>query len=460
MVLWKKLNRPGMPDTVMITPESGEDMYVIAALIEEGDVVTASTLRKVQREAGGASVSSRQLMRLGVEVDSTDLDADAGLIRAAGRVTTEVEHVKLGAHHTLELEPHRPFDLTKPHGWLDRHYAMLKEAQAAGAAADVIAVVMEEGTAYVCAVSGPITSVRAKVVTSVPKKRTGTTHHEKGLERFFDATMAALVRHADWAGPAAAATAASSSNSINAPAVAAAATPSSAVRPIIIASPGFLKDDFLSYMIEHPPCKEVTDAANKGRFLAAHSSAGHPRALRGVLADPSVAARLGGTRAASDSTALDGFLRALHTDPDTAVYGYRHVRAAAERAAVGSLLIVDSLLRAKDPAVRAGYAALVEEVNRGSNNSSSGPGSSSAVHVLAAGHGAGAQLAQMGGLAALLRFPVHDLEEAAAALPKAPGAAPDGKASSSTPGVGGGGADAYDSDASSDSDASFTQFAR
>lgn len=439
----------------MITAESAEDMYAVAGLIDDGDVVTASTMRKVQRDSGGASVSTRLLMRLGVEVTGTHLDAGAGVLRVNGRVTTEVEHVKLGSHHALELEPHRPFDVAKQSGWTQHHYDMLKEAVAAGSAADVIALMLEEGAAYVCAVSGPVTSVRAKVVHSVPKKRAGTSAHERGLEKFFEAVLDALRRHADWAAPAPG-TAAASATAGGAALTTGGA--SSAGRPIIIASPGFLKDDFLSWALATAGSKgykEVTEAANKGRFVPAHASAGNPRALRGVLSDPSVAARLAGTRAASDGAALEAFLRALHADPLTAVYGYRHVRAAAERGAVAKLLVVDSLLRAKDPAVRGVYSSLVDEVNRGATGAAG-----SAVGVLAGGHPAGAALAQMGGLAALLRYPVHDLDEAAAALPKAPvpGGAEGGEGGGDHDGSGGGAG--FDSDASSDSDASFKIAAR
>ena len=35
-------------------------------------------------------------------------------IRLRGRNLVENEHVKLGAYHTLELEPHRAFTLEKP----------------------------------------------------------------------------------------------------------------------------------------------------------------------------------------------------------------------------------------------------------------------------------------------------------------------------------------------------------
>ena len=55
---------------------------------------------------------------------------------------------------------------------------------------------MEPGTSYICAIGGTLTSVRAKVETSVPKKHPGAGggSHERALTRFFDATLVALLR--------------------------------------------------------------------------------------------------------------------------------------------------------------------------------------------------------------------------------------------------------------------------
>lgn len=100
--------------TIVVTPESLEDMWAVYNLIDESDRVSGSTFRKVVREsASGASSSDRVAMRLAVRVTEVDFDADAGVIRVMGRNETEHDLIKMGAYHTLELEPHRTFDVEK-----------------------------------------------------------------------------------------------------------------------------------------------------------------------------------------------------------------------------------------------------------------------------------------------------------------------------------------------------------
>ena len=165
--------------------------------------------------------------------------------------------------------------------------------------------------------------------------------------------------------------------------------------------------------------REVLDA--RPRFIAAHASAGHPRALQGVLSDPSLAPRLSTTRAAREVAALESFFATLHADTvaqgvdggsraggqgDRAVYGYRHVRVAADAAAVGTLLLSDALLRSRVPVVRAAYVALVEDVRAAGGT----------VHVVSSGHASGEALTALSGVAAVLRYSVGDMDAAVAAL--------------------------------------------
>jgi protein pelota len=56
------------------------------------------------------------------------------------------------------------------------------------------------------------------------------------------------------------------------------------------------------------------------------------------------------------------FFKMLGTDEQRAWYGPTHVSLAANRGAVGTLLISDELFRASDPAQRKIYVELVETV--------------------------------------------------------------------------------------------------
>ena len=67
---------------------------------------------------------------------------DAGQsIRLRGRNLAENEHVKLGAYHTLELEPQRAFTLEKP-CWDALDIARVRQACDPAASADLAAVLI------------------------------------------------------------------------------------------------------------------------------------------------------------------------------------------------------------------------------------------------------------------------------------------------------------------------------
>jgi protein pelota len=94
-------------------------------------------------------------------------------------------------------------------------------------------------------------------------------------------------------------------------------------------------------------------------------------------------------------------MRLLDTNPDKAYYGYFHVQKANDELAIDSLLISDELFRSSDVVTRKKYVSLVESVrDRGGT-----------VYVFSTMHVSGQQLQQVSGVAAILRYPLPDLEE-------------------------------------------------
>lgn len=103
----------GGPGSVKMVPEEGEDLWHAYNLIREGDQITATTFRKVQRDSGTGTESEKVKLKLTVSVESVEYDAEGQQIRLKGKNMTESEHVKLGAYHTIELELQRAFQLVK-----------------------------------------------------------------------------------------------------------------------------------------------------------------------------------------------------------------------------------------------------------------------------------------------------------------------------------------------------------
>lgn len=105
---------------VRLIPDTPEDMWHVYNLIRIDDHVDAVTFRKVTRGGdgdgpgmGGSAESERVKVRLRLKVEDVSYDGEGEACRVKGRNTTETEHVKLGAYHTLDLDVNRPVKIEK-----------------------------------------------------------------------------------------------------------------------------------------------------------------------------------------------------------------------------------------------------------------------------------------------------------------------------------------------------------
>lgn len=93
---------------------------------------------------------------------------------------------------------------------------------------------------------------------------------------------------------------------------------------LIVASPGFLKDQFLDYLFQevmHSSDQHRVLLENKSKFMLVHSSSGHKHALKEVLTDPVVRKKIANTKAAAEVNALNDFYAMLKEDQSRAFYG-------------------------------------------------------------------------------------------------------------------------------------------
>ncbi|KAI8609427.1 eRF1 domain 1-domain-containing protein [Chytriomyces sp. MP71] len=366
---------------VTLIAEEQEDMWHAYNLILAGDSLKASTIRRVVTESATGSTDKTSVrLTLTIAVESVEFDTQACVLRVNGRNIVENKHVKMGGYHTLDLEMHKPFTITKE-SWdliaLDR----IQQACDVASRADIAAILLEEGLATLCLVTSSMTLVRGRVEVNVPRKRKGSSGHEKGMKRFFEQCFQAILKSVDF----------------------------NVVKVLIVASPGFYKDQLLEYMKQ-----TAVQADNKEflqflpKILMIHCSSGQKHALGEALADPGVQARLEDTKYATEVRALGRFFEFLAKDPDRAFYGFRghrHVSMAAEKGGVNTLLLSDDLFRANDVAIRRSYINLVEQVKSLGGT----------VMIFSSLHTSGEQLKNLTGVAAILNFPLPELEDEAEA---------------------------------------------
>merc|ERR1711862_16063 len=238
--------------------------------------------------------------------------------------------------------------------------------------AEVAAVVMQLGLANVCLVTDYMTIVKAKIEKNIPKKRTMSNDHSKSIMKFFEGVYQALLRHVDF----------------------------TKIKCVLLASPGFVKDDFFKYIVRESVRKEDRPyIENKHKFVLCKSSSGHKQSLEEVFADPCIVSKLTDTKMVKEINVLNKFMRMMDTNPDKAYYGFNHVLRANEELAIQSLLVTDQLFRNSDVKVRKQYVSLVESVKENGGD----------VYVFSTLHVSGIQLQQVSGVAAILRFPLPDI---------------------------------------------------
>jgi len=373
-LLKKQISAKDGSGMVLLRPDTPEDLWHSYNLLQTGDLVRCTTVRKVVKESSTGSVSSnKKRMMLTVAVQKVDFDPAVLQVRLSGTVEQENDFVRLGAHHTLTLELNQNFSIEKE-CWDQVFLDLLDEAINPDRQAEVAAIVMQAGLAHVCVVTGALTITKARIEVNIPKKRTGSSQHPKAIKKFFEAVYQAVLRHIDF----------------------------SKIKCVVLGSPGFVKDDFFEYLKAESVRRDDRPLIeNKSKFVLCKASSGHKHALEEVFSDPSVAAQMTETKVAKEVDVLNKFMRMMDTDPDKAYYGYDHVSKANEQLAIDSLLVTDELFRASDVKTRKKYVQLVESVRENGGQ----------VFVFSSMHVSGQQLQQVSGVAAILRYPLPDLDE-------------------------------------------------
>lgn len=360
--------------SIMLRPDTPEDLWHAYNLVTKGDLVRCTTVRKVVKESStGSTTSSKKRLNLTIDVRKVDFDPDALEVRLSGKVQSENGLVRMGAHHTLTLELHQNFTLEKE-CWDQIYLDIVEEACNPERQAEIAAVVMHSGLAHVCLVTGSLTITKARIDVNIPKKRTGSSQNAKAINRFFEAVYQAVLRHVDFG----------------------------KVKVVLVGSPGYVKEDFFQYLQQESVRRDDRPfIENKSKFVLCKASSGHKHALDEVFSDPTIMARMNDTKVAREVEVLNKFMRMMEVAPDKAFYGYTHVSMAQEQLAIDSLLVTDQLFRSSNVKTRKEYVQLVEMARQ----------AGAKVYVFSSMHLSGQQLQQVSGVAAILRYPLPEIAE-------------------------------------------------
>ncbi|MFB6104363.1 MAG: mRNA surveillance protein pelota [Halobacteriaceae archaeon] len=345
----------GGGERVTVVPESLDDLWHLHHLIEPGDLVAGDTTRRIQRgdDALRDTGGQREHVHVTLRVEDIEFAKFANRLRVSGVIESASREDVVGAHHTLNVEEREEIAIEKV--WEPDQDERLADAVEASDQPDVAVATVEEGAAHVHTVAQYGIDEYASLSGT-----TGKGEYARDREELFDA-LGDVLSHL-------------------------------AVDAIILAGPGFTKQDAYDYLAEEYP--SVAEKITVVDTSAVGGRGVHEVLKRGAIADVRAEARV------ADEAALIDELTGRMRDGHEAAYGIDAVAEAVEFGAVDTLLILDERLRQE----RSGEGDWEQDVDALLRSVEQQGGD---VVVFSAGFEPGQQLRNLGGIAALLRYRVE-----------------------------------------------------
>lgn len=320
-----------------LKPETADDLWLLSSIITPGSLVTARTLRtiEVRREEKKVKVGRRPVT-LTIKVEKAELNQT---LRLGGKITEappEIPH----EWHTIEVKPGTQLKVIREwKGWeLDKIRA------AARAAIPVLVCILDEREADLWLIKE-----RTKHLAHIRAVGVGKEELRSRKPEFYGEIIAALKRAPE-------------------------------AKHIIIAGPGFEKENILKFIKERE--KELA----KKITIDSVSHTGLP-GLHELIKRKTLERVLKESRLTEEVAAVDKFFEQLAKGGAVA-YGPEQVKAAAQAGAVEILLVSDTKVRQFEP--------LMETVEKMKGS----------VKIISSQHAAGEKLLGIGGIAAILRYKV------------------------------------------------------
>lgn len=218
----------------------------------------------------------------------------------------------------MELECDRFFKLTKS-SWDSLSLEIIRQSTSDAGKYDVVAILLQESTAYICTVTGESTlKVLKKIEENLPKKRIGSAF-EKGIEKFYTNVIDGLLESFEL----------------------------KFLKAIILASPGQFREELykrlMDLAVKDESKKFIND--NKAKFIKVQVQSGQLSALEEALKEPRIASLLEGTKTVVEGKLLDNFYKLDKNSEGLTEFGWEPVLKAAKLGAIKNLLLSDSLFR-------------------------------------------------------------------------------------------------------------------
>ena len=289
LILYRKDNR------IKLRAQSNEDLWHLEKIIKEGDIISASTVRKFVADSGN---QERKNVFIRLDVEKVSFHLDMGNLRILGTIIEgrPEELVSKGEHHTIDVSEGTELTIEKKK-WMKYELDRIKEAEKNTQKIKLSILVIDDSSAelyhlreYGIVFSG---EVHAR---GMGKYKTGA---EDAKKKYYQ-EISQLIENTE---------------------------------SLLIAGPGFEKDSFKKYLEDNNLKKASYESvASSGKA-----------AINDLVEKGTIDNIMKGSRFAEETKLVEEFVKKLSTGNKVS-YGYDQVTDALKTGAVETLLVVDSLL--------------------------------------------------------------------------------------------------------------------
>jgi protein pelota len=333
---------------ITLLPESIDDLWHLRHLVEKGDLVFALTFRKVESASDKLrpEKTERKPMRLGIRVDTVEFHRFANRLRISGTIESGQD---AGSHHTLSIEPLRDISIIKR--WRRDQIDRITKAIQESNRPEIVIATIESGEAHI----GVLRQYGVEEVASIAQS--AGKLDESSQSEFFAQIYNQLLN--------------------------------TAAQDYIVAGPGFIKDDFVRFATQK-------DSSFPDRLIVENTTSVGISGFQEVLRRGAVDRLIKDAHLVRETRLIDALLGEIAVN-GKAAYGRAEVAKAHEWGAIDTLLIGDETLRGERE-----RGTAIDELLTAVDNSNGH------VVVFSTEFEPGKRLEKLGGIAALLRFKLHD----------------------------------------------------
>ncbi len=327
-----------------------EDLWYLSQIIEEKDLISGKTVRKVTigtQDDKTVHVQKPAFLQINVE----RLEFTPHALRVSGKIVQAPDDIPRGSYHTLVLEQDTEWTIEKEQ-WLTYHKAQLEDAVKASHVAILIAIFDRDD----CTIA-LFRSNGYEVLTSLRSEPEKKEKRAQAKTNFYPDIINALESYNERYLP----------------------------QSIILASPAFYKEDLL---------EQIKEPAIKKKIILATCSSAGEHAIDEVLKRQETRTALQQIRIAQETTIVEHLLNEIGKN-GLAAYGINEVKRASEAGAVTELLVAETLIKEYRE------KGNVKELNSIMRKVDETKGK---IHMISHSHDAGKKLHGLGGIAALLRY--------------------------------------------------------